>query len=259
MGRPEAETAGVVFEIQRWCTDDGPGIRTTVFFQGCPLRCAWCCNPEAWCAMEGGPPANARNPLRGRWMTVAEVAAAVERDRVFYRRSGGGVTFSGGEATAQPEFLLALARRLSASGLHLALETCGHFPWEANAEALALMDLVLFDLKHLDGGRHRSLTGMSNDLVLANAARLAATGIPLVLRLPLVPGCNDDPGNLAAAAEFAAGLGGPPMELMPYHTLGLGKYRALGLPVPLPGVEPPDQQAVERARLLLAEHGGNLV
>jgi pyruvate formate lyase activating enzyme len=246
-----------VFEIQRWCTDDGPGIRTTLFFQGCPLRCRWCCNPEAWCPPPAGPGPES-DPLRGRRMTAAEIVAAVERDRVFYRRSGGGVTFSGGEATGQPNLFRILATRLHNLGYHLALETCGHFPWEPNAQALALMDLVHLDLKHMDGEAHRRLTGQSNDLILANALRLAETGVPLVLRLPLIPGLNDHPDNLAETARFAARLGNPPLQVMPYHALGVGKFRALGLAYPLEGLEPPDPGAVARARQVLADCGAKL-
>jgi pyruvate formate lyase activating enzyme len=236
---------GRVFEIQRWSTDDGPGIRTTIFFQGCPLRCAWCCNPEAWAADVAPRPAEA-------------ILAAVERDRVFYRRSGGGVTFSGGEATGQPELLAYLAERLHGSGLHLALETCGHFPWARNETALALMDLVYFDLKHMDSAAHARLTGQPNGLILANAARLAERGTPMILRLPLIPGHNDDPGNLAATAAFAAALGAP-IELMPYHALGVGKFAELGLGYALGALAPPSAEALERARLVLADHGAKLV
>ena len=232
---------GNIFEIQRWSTDDGPGIRSTIFFQGCPLRCAWCCNPEAW----HGP---------DRTMPAEAILAAVQRDRVFYRQSGGGVTFSGGEPTAQPELLLHLAQRLHASGIHLALEPCGHFPWAPNEAALALMDLVYFDLKHMDSTRHALLTGVGNGLILENAVRLAAQGTPMILRVPLVPGSNDDPENLAATADFAARLGGLPIELMPYHTLGLGKYQELGLPYSLSALEP-SAEAVARARELLSQDG----
>lgn len=246
-------TAGVLFEIQRWSTDDGPGIRTTLFFQGCPLRCQWCCNPEAWEVAPAG------HPLAGRRRDVAGILAEVERDRVFYRRSGGGVTFSGGEPTAQPDLLRDLALRLHDLGIHLALETCGHFSWDRNADALARMDLVHLDLKHMDSAAHRRLTGLPNDLIQANALRLAEAGTPLVLRLPLIPRHNDDPANLAATARFAVRLGGPPLQVMPYHTLGLGKYQALGLDYPLAGLVAPAPEAVARARHILAEHGANLV
>jgi len=236
---------GRVFEIQRWSTDDGPGIRSTIFFEGCPLRCAWCCNPEAWAGRVAPRPADA-------------ILAAVERDRVFYRRSGGGVTFSGGEATGQPDLLEYLAVRLHDSGIHLVLETCGHFPWARNEAALALMDLVYFDLKHMDSAAHVRLTGQPNGLILANATRLAGLGTPMILRLPLIPGHNDDPGNLAATADFAAGLGAP-IELMPYHALGAGKFAGLGLTYGLAALAPPSEPALARARLVLADRGARLV
>lgn len=227
---------GLICEIQRWSTDDGPGIRSTLFFHGCPLRCAWCCNPETWAGA-------------GTRMTAEAILEAVERDRVFYRRSGGGVTFSGGEATGQPELLGLLARRMHDGGIHLTLETCGHFPWERNEAALDLMDLVYFDLKHMDSAAHARLTGQPNALILGNAVRCAERGIPMILRLPLIPGCNDDPANLAATGAFAARLGAA-VELMPYHTLGLGKYRELGLPYPLDAREP-SAEDLARARSAL--------
>ena len=236
---------GRVFQIQRWSTGDGPGIRSTLFFQGCPLRCAWCCNPEAWAGCVAPRPADA-------------ILAEVERDRVFYRRSGGGVSFSGGEATSQPELLAYLAERLHGSGIHLALETCGHFPWARNAAALALMDLVYFDLKHMDSAAHARLTGQPNGLILANATRLAGRGTPMILRLPLIPGHNDDPGNLGATADFAAALG-VPIELMPYHALGAGKFAGLGLVYGLDALAPPPEPAQEQARRILAEHGAKLL
>jgi len=238
-------TGGLVFEIQRWSTGDGPGIRSTIFFQGCPLRCAWCCNPEAWQGGAEPVPAEA-------------ILAAVERDRVFYRQSGGGVTFSGGEATAQPALLLHLARRLRAAGIHLALETCGLFTWEDLEPALALMDLVFFDLKHMDSAAHARLTGAPNGLILENARRLAGLGVPMILRLPLIPGCNDAPENLAATAGFAVELGGLEVELMPYHQLGRGKHRELGLDYALGDLEPPSAEAVDRARQLLRSRGARV-
>jgi pyruvate formate lyase activating enzyme len=238
---------GGVFEIQRWSTDDGPGIRSTIFFQGCPLRCAWCCNPEAWC------------PGPGRPMPAEAILAAVARDRVFYRQSGGGVTFSGGEATAQPELFGHLAQRLHASGIHLALETCGHFPRDRNQAALALMDLIYVDLKHMDSRTHARLTGVPNDLILDNAVRLAAAGMALIVRIPLIPGVNDDEENLAATADFVVNrLGGPAIELMPYHTLGLGKYQALGLPYGLGQLAPPTAPTLVKARTILADRGAHL-
>lgn len=291
-----SETTGVIFDLQRWSTDDGPGIRTTVFFKGCPLRCVWCCNPESWspqpqlgvfadrcqgcgscvasCAhgmakagevsdgchargdCVGACPHGARQ-MFGQRVTDADVFDRLMRDAVFHRASGGGVTFSGGEATAQPRLLHAFATRLHAAGVHLVLETCGHFAWEENEAALQLMDLIYLDLKHLDPREHARLTGVGNELILANAERLIAADLPLVFRVPLIPGLNDSPEQLARVAAFAVeGRRQPlPVEVLPYHALGKGKYRALGLSYPCETCEPPSGDRLEAARGIFRKAG----
>lgn len=298
-----ASPSGVIFDIQRWSTEDGPGIRTTIFFKGCPLRCLWCSNPESWsqepqlglfrdrcrgcgacvsvcprgvarpvvassrvqdscdacgCCV-GACPHGARQ-LFGQRMSAGEILAVVERDRVFHRRSGGGVTFSGGEPTAQPALLDGLSDWLSRSGTHLALETCGHFAWSANEAALARMDLVHFDLKHMDSAAHQALTGVGNGLILANAVRIAAAGIPMIVRLPLVPGLNDSSENLESTARFVTGqLGGNvPIQVLPYHVLGRAKHWALGAEYPLEHLAPPAVGTVARARARLEDAGARL-
>jgi pyruvate formate lyase activating enzyme len=295
--QPEA----VIFELQRWSGNDGPGIRTVVFFKGCPLRCIWCCNPESWSPLpqvaffedrcqecgrcrevcpqsmvtpgsDAGPavapgctacgrcvqacPSGARE-LMGKTMSLADVLAIIERDRVFYRQSGGGVTFSGGEALVQAEFLGPLVERCWAGGISMALETCGHFSWASTRELLARMDLVFLDIKHMDPVIHRRATGLDNRLILQNAIRIAREKIPLVIRVPLIPTVNDDVGNIRATAAFVSeNLGGIlGVEVLPYHTLGKGKYRALGLAYQLDHLVPPAVADVARARRVFQDHG----
>jgi glycyl-radical enzyme activating protein len=295
---------GVIFDLQRWSTQDGPGIRTTLFFKGCPLRCTWCCNPEAWSprpqlglfqdqckgcgACSGACSLGVARPLSlagvgkhacevcgacveacphgarrllGRSMSADEILAEVERDRAFHRQSGGGVTFSGGEATSQPELLRHLAERLGRSGTHLVLETCGHFSWSDNEAALGLMDLVYFDLKHMDSEAHERLTGAGNGLILENATRIVAAGIPMIIRLPLIPGQNDSSENLERTARFVTGRLGKrvAIEILPYHVLGRPKFRAIGECYAHGELSPPGPGAIARARLLLRTAGAEVI
>jgi pyruvate formate lyase activating enzyme len=190
-------------------------------------------------------------------MTADAILAEVERDRIFQRQSGGGVTFSGGEATSQPRLLRHLAERLSRSGTHLALETCGHFSWSDNEAALGLMDLVYFDLKHMDSAAHERLTGTGNALILENATMIAAAGIPMIMRLPLIPGLNDSHENLRQTACFTIERIGErvPIELLPYHVLGRHKFQAIGECYAPGELSPPAPEAVARARAVLRSAG----
>jgi len=165
--------------------------------------------------------------ISGKQMTVDEVMEVVMKDTDYYRKSGGGVTASGGEPTSQPEFLSDLFERCQGRGLHTTLDTCAYVDWDTFEQILEHVDLVLFDIKLIDAKLHKQLTGVGNEVVLNNARLTVKKGIPLIIRVPLVPDCTDSPENAQAIAQFALELGGVEVNLLPYHKFSLGKYEAL--------------------------------
>ena len=236
--------AGIVFDIKRGSVKDGPGLRTSVFLKGCPLRCVWCHNPESQAAAPQW--AVTTGEVCGREMSVDAVMADVLADRPFYGTEGG-VTLTGGEPTAQPDFAVSLAAAARAAGVHVALDTCGAAPWTTFARLLPHVDLFLYDLKCMDEARHRALTGTGNARILANLRRLDAAGARFWIRCPLVPGLNDSDVDLAALRDFIATLHGvEKVEICPYHALGLEKYAKFGIPVRLDRTAEPT--AADRAR-----------
>ncbi|MBP7402869.1 MAG: glycyl-radical enzyme activating protein [Clostridia bacterium] len=292
--------SGFVFDIQRFSTHDGPGIRSTVFLKGCGLRCAWCHNPESWqpvpemryyaarcigcgacaavcgadaCRMEGGLHVYDRTRCiacgrcakvcpteamvrTGRRMDVDEVTREVLRDRAFYDASGGGVTFSGGEPLAQPVFLHALLHAFREEGLHTAVETAGDVQWEDIERILPLTDLFLYDMKCVDDGLHRRLTGGGNARILENLRRLAASGTHPEIRIPVVPGCNDNDAETAAMAELAAALGpGVRVGLLPFHRMAAEKYDSLGLAYGMADTPMPDRERMDRIAAVFSARG----
>lgn len=197
-----------------------------------PGRCTLCGACLTVC------PQGARE-IAGRSLTVDEVLETVLQDRVFYERSGGGVTFSGGEALAQIDFLAAALAACREAGLHTAVDTAGHVPWSHFERILADTDLFLYDLKTLDGRRHRELTGAGNDLVLDNLRRLSAAGERLWIRVPLIAGLNDGPAEVERLLEFLSGLRFRRVHLLPYHALGAAKAARLPGADDRSGLRPP--------------------
>jgi pyruvate formate lyase activating enzyme len=221
-----ASVTGVVFDIRELTIHDGPGLRTTVFLKGCPLRCAWCHNPEGW----SPAPQVLRGPngdrVAGRSYQADELAALLNRQAPLL--VDGGVNFSGGEPLMQAAFLEAVLERLE--GLHVVLGTSGFAPAEDFRRVVRRCDLVLFDLKLMDPEAHRRWTGVDNRLILDNLARLADLGLPYLIRTPLAPGATDTEANLRAIARHARQLPGRPrVELLPYNRVAGGKYAACGL------------------------------
>ena len=291
------EQDGMIFNIQRWSIHDGPGVRTLVFFKGCPLECRWCCNPEsqtgateiliradectdcgcclpvcpegiAMTASEGGMtdrdlcvacgrcvqacPTGAR-AFTGQKVTLNQVLSIVRRDAAFYRASGGGVTLSGGEALAQPEFAGALIDGCRALGIDVVTETCGCFDWTKAFEIIEKSELIYLDLKHMDSAQHQRLTGVGNELILKNAVRIAETNTPLIVRIPVIPTLNDSIENISNTAEFVYQNlpSAREIELMPYHRLGLNKYASLGREYELTSIEPPDEVRLARLKQMV--------
>lgn len=246
----DLNVVGRIFDIQRYSIHDGPGIRTIVFLKGCPLRCRWCCNPESQKHEIENMMFEGKNKVMGRDTTVGEVLDEVMRDMTYYRRSGGGITLSGGECLFQPSFGEALLRASKESGINTAIETTGFAKFETIEKFLPYVDYVLMDIKHINDEKHKAFTTQSNKLILENARKIAEYGANLTIRVPVVPTFNDTPAEIAEIAKFAASLPNVKnFHLLPYHRLGQGKYEGLGREYTLSSIEPiPD----DKIQLLLA-------
>lgn len=191
----------------------------------------------------------------GRKMTKAEVLEEIEKDRVFYEESGGGVTFSGGECLMQPEFLMGLLTACKARGLHTALDTSGYASWQTIAGLKDTVDLFLYDLKLMDEEQHRKYTGVSNKLILENLQKLAESGKLIWIRVPVIPEINDDDANLQAMGTFLHSLQIRDVFLLPYHSIAANKYARLGKNYQLSALTPPSQQQMEAMQLGLQAFG----
>lgn len=291
---------GTVFNIQHYAIHDGPGIRTTVFLNGCPLKCFWCQNPESGyshpvlfyyaerCTGCGecisACPQNAiqltgassltdrhlcdncgecvtRCPngarsLMGEILSAAAVFEDVAKDAIFYQSSQGGVTISGGDPVAQPEFVYELSRLCHEAGIHVALETSGFARWETITYVMTHADLVLYDFKHMDAGFHKTYTGVDNQRILENARRIYhELKKPLYARVPIIPGYNDTIENIRELTAFLVAELGKDVEvhLLPYHHLGRSKYTQLDIPLPPDDIKPPTDEHIKTLLSIIEE------
>lgn len=244
--------AGQIFDLKRFATHDGPGIRTTVFFTRCPLRCAWCHNPEAF-AMCGSGHEDEGGKVRR--VTVPGLISEVERDIAYYDRSGGGVTVSGGEPLAQPEFIQAFLAECRKRDLRTAVDTSGCVEPASINMAAEHTDLILYDLKSIDNEVHTQWTGKDNKLILENLLRLNDLDVEVWIRLPLIPKINDTGGDVESTIAFLKGTRFRRVSLLPYHRIGEGKYRNLGLDYRMSGVVPQSPEEIERVRAQFAAGG----
>jgi len=308
----------VVFDIKKYAIHDGPGIRTTIFFKGCPLSCAWCHNPEGialsssmihdmkrcigcLACVEACPeeaisvreksdstgsaaihtdrtlcsrcgicadicPTKAREEV-GRSYSLNKIMEMIEKDIPFYENSGGGVTFSGGEPLMQWEPLVELLKGCRDLEIHRAVDTTGFAPWPVLEKVAQVTDLFLFDLKHMDGALHKLHTGVSNALILSNLRNLAMRGSAINIRIPMIPGVNDDDANIEATGNFLADLGRESkgvsgikeITLLPYHDFQRSKYIKFGIDYRADNILPPTEERVKEVQYLLQGFGVKVV
>jgi len=290
---------GLIFNIQRFSIHDGPGIRTTVFMKGCPLRCLWCSNPESQdffpnlivrninckgcgacvkaCPQEAITISREEgrkidwgncnqcllctevciyNSLNvcGEYMDVGEVLDEVMKDMDFYRNSGGGVTVSGGEALSQSDFVANLLEACQNEGLHTAIDTTGYAPWEKMEQVLRFVDLVLFDIKHLDPDEHKLTTGVGNDLILANMLKTSQEK-RVWLRMPVIAGFNDSEEYIREIADLGKKIGAEKISLLPYHEGGKSKCEQMGRPYAFPDAMVPTDKKIHKLREIIEGEG----
>ena len=287
-----------ISDIKHVAVHDGDGIRTTVFFKGCPLACLWCHNPEG---ISGKPElayyenkclgcmectavcrrgAHSSDGFHtfdrslcvgcgacesvclgdalkfyGREVTLEQLLPQLLEDRAFYENSGGGVTLSGGECLQQPEFCEALLKALKAEGIHTAVDTCGFVSRAVLDRVAPYTDIFLYDLKAFDEAVHIRCTGQSNKIILENLCYLESLGKPCEIRIPFVPGCNSDAGNMEKTGAFLGRLNIGKVKLLPYHSLARNKYAALQMEDTMPRAETPSEEEMAAALDILKKYG----
>lgn len=291
---------GTISEIERYAVNDGPGIRTVVFFKGCPLSCIWCSNPETQKSSHqlmywqtrcigcrkciSACPKHALNwgdygviidrsrcvscsscvnacnsqalTMAGEQKSTKEILEIIMKDEPYYRFSGGGVTFSGGEAVSQPDFLCELASSCRARGISTCIETSGYAKWEVFQRLLSCIDYFFIDIKMIDEEKHRQYTGVSNRLILDNFRRLISCKANVTARIPIIPGINNTENNIRDTICFLSRHApGCHVSLLPYHRLGASKYEKLDMDYRLKELTPPSAEEMNRLKNSFEQNG----
>ena len=249
------EPIGKIFNIQKFSINDGPGIRTTVFFKGCPLHCLWCANPESQNRNAAVADAIENELYCGRSYTVSEVMDVVRQDVDFYLESGGGMTLSGGEVLQQEEFAVALIDAAHTEGIHATVETTGYVSPERFRDFLPHPDLFLFDFKHCDREMHHKYTGVYNDIILENLKSAVGAGKDVIARIPVIPHFNTGILRARELSRTLKEIGVREVHLLPFHQLGEKKYEELNIPYEYKGVKQLHPESLERYRQVFADAG----
>jgi len=248
---------GIIFDIKHFAIHDGPGIRQTVFLKGCPLNCWWCHNPESRSGeiitFEKTEKIREKfiqkEEVAGQKINVADLINEIEKDRVFYEESGGGVTFSGGEPFFQFEFLMELLIACRKKNIHTCVDTSGFTEIEKIERALEFTDLFLYDLKHINDARHKQYTGVSNKKIINNLILLDQLDKKVQIRFPLIPGINDDESNIFQTINFISKLKNKyPVCILPYHKIGKHKYCRFGIEYKMKGIAEPPREQIEKVK-----------
>ncbi len=257
---------GLIFNIKRFAIHDGPGIRVTFFMKGCPLACWWCHNPE-------GISPDVENIVRvdrigekefsveevvGQSYTLDDLKKVVQKESVFIEESGGGITFSGGEPLMQSNFVIGALKMFKEMNIHTCIDTSGQADSTIIDSVIPLTDLFLFDIKHLDDEVHKKYTGVSNSLIMSNYTRIIERGKDVIIRIPIIPGINDDNNHLDLLRDYIVSSGKSSIrriDLLPYHKIGQAKYRRFGLDYKMDGIEQPSEERMNELKMFFEEPG----
>jgi pyruvate formate lyase activating enzyme len=257
---------GLIFSVKRYAIHDGPGIRVTFFMKGCPLSCLWCHNPEGI-----SPDASSieqvdrigerefrRNETVGKLYDSGDILTILEKERTFINQSKGGVTFSGGEPMMQFDFLLEVLRVCRENSFHTAVDTSGLSTPDRFRKIIPFTDLFLFDIKHLDSQKHKEYTGAPNEEILSNYRIIAESSVDYMVRIPVVPGFNDDNDHLTKLKQYITDLRKDNLKmisLLPYHKIGSSKYKKFSIPYRMENVEQPSARRMKEVKEFFSDTG----
>ena len=257
---------GLIFNIKRYSIHDGPGIRVTFFMKGCPLSCWWCHNPEGISPVPEmveqvyriGEKEFRETEEAGKYYSVDDILGILEKERVFISESKGGVTFSGGEPLHQNEFLPEALEACRVNGYHTAVDTSGYSQPDNFRAIIPFTSLFLFDIKHLDDAKHMSCSGVSNLLIISNFRLILDSGSDMYVRIPVIPGYNDDNDHLERLKSFIIEHKTENLKrisLLPFHKIGSSKYRRFNIPYRMGDIKPPSRERMNELQKYFSDTG----